>query len=114
VTDILSRLLEGNHKNTPYHLVYAVGPVAMMRKVAEITETYSLKTIVSLNALMVDATGMCGCCRVTIGKETKFACIDGPEFDAHLVDWDELFQRSKMYEEKEKHICNLERGGFSR
>ncbi|MBN2484081.1 MAG: sulfide/dihydroorotate dehydrogenase-like FAD/NAD-binding protein [Candidatus Omnitrophica bacterium] len=109
VTDVLLRLLEKNHNNTPYHLAYAVGPVAMMKKVTEITERYSLKTIVSLNALMVDATGMCGCCRVTVDKETKFACIDGPEFDAHLVDWDELFQRSKMYEKKEKHICNLQR-----
>jgi len=79
----------------------------MMRKVAEVTKASGVKTIVSLNALMVDATGMCGCCRVTVGGETKFSCVDGPEFDAHQVDWEELEKRNKIYSDKEKHICNL-------
>ena len=65
------------------------------------------KTIVSLNALMVDGTGMCGCCRVTVGGQTKFSCIDGPEFDAQLVDWEELAKRNKSYLEQERHICKL-------
>jgi ferredoxin--NADP+ reductase len=79
----------------------------MMEKVSLITQSYKVKTIVSLNAIMVDATGMCGCCRVNVGGKTKFSCIDGPEFDAHLVDWDELVKRNSVYIDKEKHICNL-------
>ncbi len=79
----------------------------MMRRSAAVTAKYNVKTIVSLNAIMVDATGMCGCCRVTIGGKTLFSCVDGPEFDAHQVDWDELAKRSRIYEDKEKHICNL-------
>lgn len=110
VTDILSRLMTQGRPQ----LVYAVGPIPMMRKVAEITTEPAIQTMVSLNTLMVDATGMCGCCRVTVGKEVKFACIDGPEFDAHSVDWDELINRSRMYEKKEKHICHLKREEFPR
>jgi len=73
-----------------------------MKKVAEITKKYNIKTIASLNPIMVDGTGMCGCCRVTIGGKTKFACVDGPDFDAHLVDFDELLKRTSLYKEKEK------------
>jgi len=102
-TDILSQLLE----KQKYGLVYAVGPIPMMAKVAEITKKSKTKTIVSLNALMVDATGMCGCCRVTVAGEVRFSCVDGPEFDAELVDWEELGRRNQIYSEKEKHICKL-------
>jgi ferredoxin--NADP+ reductase len=102
-TDALKDLL-GKEK---YDLVYSVGPIPMMRKVAEVAKSFNVKTIVSLNALMVDATGMCGCCRVTVGGKTKFSCIDGPEFEAQEIDWDELTKRNRVYQEKEKHICNL-------
>jgi len=106
VTDILLELLN-QHSCKKYALVYAVGPIPMMRKVCEVTQGFKIETIVSLNALMVDATGMCGCCRVKIAGEVKFSCVDGPEFDGHLVDWDELAKRTKAYLEKEKHICKL-------
>lgn len=104
-TDVLKELLSGDK----YALVYAVGPIPMMKKVAETTKGFGVKTLVSLNALMVDATGMCGCCRVTVGGVVKFSCVDGPEFDAALVDWDELIKRNRIYCDKEKHICNLDR-----
>ena len=106
-TDILKEILTQTQGITTYNLVYAVGPIPMMKKIAQLTKDYNIKTIVSLNALMVDATGMCGCCRITLGGETKFSCIDGPEFDGHLVDWEELEKRNKIYLDKEKHICNL-------
>jgi len=102
-TDILADLL----KSQGYPFIYAVGPVPMMRKVALTTQGLNIKTVVSLNALMVDATGMCGCCRVEVGGKTKFSCVDGPEFDGHLVDWDQLLKRNAVYLDKEKHICNL-------
>ena len=92
-------------------LVYAVGPIPMMKLISSITKDFNVKTIVSLNALMVDATGMCGCCRVTVDEKVKFSCIDGPEFNAHFLDWDELIRRSSMYEDKEKHICKLDKYG---
>jgi len=107
VTDILKDLLIKSDKSAPYSLVYAVGPIPMMRKVAETTKPFNVKTLVSLNALMVDATGMCGCCRVSVGGKTKFSCVDGPEFDAHEVNWDELIKRNKIYFDKEQHICKL-------
>jgi ferredoxin--NADP+ reductase len=88
-------------------LVYAVGPIPMMRKVAEVSAGFGVRTIVSLNALMVDGTGMCGCCRVTVAGATKFTCVDGPEFDAAEVDWQELAKRNQIYAEQEKHICRL-------
>ena len=88
-------------------LVYSVGPIPMMRRSAAVTSNYKVKTIVSLNAVMVDATGMCGCCRVTVGGKTLFSCVDGPEFDAHQIDWDEFVKRNRIYEDKEKHVCNL-------
>lgn len=108
VTDILKELLTLYAiRYTRYELVYAVGPIPMMKAVSLVTRLKGIKTLVSLNALMVDGTGMCGCCRVTVGSKVKFSCIDGPEFDAHLVDWEELEKRNRMYEEKEKHICKL-------
>ncbi|MBL7158149.1 MAG: sulfide/dihydroorotate dehydrogenase-like FAD/NAD-binding protein [Candidatus Omnitrophica bacterium] len=103
VTDILAYSL----KLKAYSLVYAVGPIPMMKAVANATKNSGIKTTVSLNALMVDGTGMCGSCRVTVDGKVKFSCVDGPEFDAHLVDWDELDKRSRIYVEKEKHICKL-------
>ena len=102
-TDILDELL----KKSKYDLVYSVGPIPMMKRTAAVTKPHGVKTLVSLNALMVDATGMCGCCRVTVAGEVKFSCVDGPEFDAGAVDWDELTKRNNVYSEKEKHICNL-------
>ncbi|MCX5697058.1 MAG: sulfide/dihydroorotate dehydrogenase-like FAD/NAD-binding protein [Candidatus Omnitrophica bacterium] len=106
-TDILQDLLNQQPTTNDQRLVYAVGPLPMMKRVAAVTRPFGIKTIVSLNALMVDATGMCGCCRVTVAGKTRFSCIDGPEFDAHLVDFDELVKRNRIYEDKEKHICNL-------
>lgn len=102
-TDILAELLT----REKYNLVYAVGPIPMMKKVSEVTKSFKVKTVVSLNALMVDATGMCGCCRIDVGGETKFTCVDGPEFDGHLVNWEELEKRNNIYSEQEKHICSL-------
>ncbi len=97
VTDVLKELLDSGR----YDLVYAVGPVFMMRAVALLTKNYNLKTIVSLNANMVDATGMCGTCRVTVGGETKFACVDGPDFDAHEIDFEEFINRDRRFKDKE-------------
>jgi NAD(P)H-flavin reductase len=102
-TDKLEALLSKDK----YDLVYAVGPIPMMKKTAGISQKSGSKTLVSLNALMVDATGMCGCCRVTVGGQVKFSCIDGPDFDGLLVDWEELEKRNKVYNQQEKHICNL-------
>ncbi|RKY36529.1 MAG: sulfide/dihydroorotate dehydrogenase-like FAD/NAD-binding protein [Candidatus Omnitrophota bacterium] len=101
VTDILQELLV---QENSYNLVYAVGPILMMKKVTELCKKSGVKIIVSLNALMVDGTGMCGCCRVTVNGQTRFTCIDGPEFPGEGVDWEELENRSKMYLEKEKYI----------
>ncbi len=98
VTDVLKDLIE----KRDVRLVVAIGPVPMMKVACEITRPKNIKTIVSLNPIMVDGTGMCGCCRVTVGGEIKFACVDGPEFDGHLVDFDELSARLKSYLEQEK------------
>lgn len=104
VTDILKDMIEvGTHID----LVYAVGPLPMMRAVSNLTKGYGIKTIVSLNPIMVDATGMCGACRVTVGGETKFCCVEGPDFDGHLVDFDELSKRQKGYIKEEKEIMNV-------
>ena len=84
----------------------AIGPIPMMKFVAEITRKYEIKTMVSLNPIMVDGTGMCGGCRVTVGGETKFACVDGPEFDGHIVDFEELTMRNRTYDHEEK--CSLD------
>jgi len=102
-TDMLKELL-GKGK---YDLIYSVGPIPMMKRVALVSSEYKTKTLVSLNALMVDATGMCGCCRVTVAGEVKFSCVDGPDFDGHGVNWEELEKRNKVYSIQEKHICNL-------
>jgi len=89
--------------------VVAIGPMPMMRAVADLTRPHGIRTVVSLNPVMVDGTGMCGGCRVTVADATRFACVDGPEFDAHLVDFDELAKRSQMYRDFEKlHVCRLE------
>lgn len=99
VSGVLKMLIE---KNYPFNLVYAVGPAIMMKVVASVTKPYGIKTVVSLNPIMVDATGMCGACRVTVGGKTKFVCVDGPEFDAHEVDFDELMKRQRMYLDEER------------
>jgi NAD(P)H-flavin reductase len=99
VTDILKELIE---KRKKIDLVHAVGPTVMMRAVARVTKPSRIKTIVSLNPIMLDGTGMCGGCRVTIGGKTKFCCVDGPEFDAHLVDFNQLITRLSMYLDEEK------------
>lgn len=105
VTDKLRELLESGKR---YSVVMAVGPLMMMRAVANLTKEYGVKTLVSMNSVMVDGTGMCGCCRVTVGGETKYACVDGPEFDGHLVDFDEAIRRSSYYREEEKvHYCKI-------
>jgi ferredoxin--NADP+ reductase len=83
-------------------IVYAVGPVPMMRAMANLTRKFGVRTIVSLNPVMIDGTGMCGGCRVSIGNETRFACVDGPEFDGHLVNFDELMDRLSTYREFEQ------------
>jgi len=100
-SDVLRSLLEHGRR---FDLVMAAGPVPMMRAVAEVTSPYKIKTVVSLNPIMVDGTGMCGGCRVTIGGATKFACVDGPEFDAHQVDFRELMNRLRTYQEEEARI----------
>lgn len=99
VSDILKMLIE---KGYSFDLVYAIGPTIMMKAVAEVTRPHRIKTIVSLNPIMLCGMGMCGTCRVTVAGETKFTCVDGPEFDAHLVDFDELIKRQRMYIKEEK------------
>jgi ferredoxin--NADP+ reductase len=106
VTEALKDLL-GKGKED---LAYAVGPIPMMRAVSAVTKPFALHTLVSLNALMVDGTGMCGCCRVRVGNQMKFSCVDGPEFEAGDVDWKELSDRNAIYAEQEKHICRLNSG----
>lgn len=110
VTQALEAKLQAGEK---YDVVIAIGPLPMMRAVCNLTRPYGVKTIVSMNPIMIDGTGMCGGCRVTVGGETKFACVDGPDFDGHLVDWDEAIARSRMFrpeevKAKEKlHKCRL-------
>ena len=108
VTNALEELIkEGNQ----YDEVIAIGPVIMMKFVCQLTKKYDIKTIVSMNPIMIDGTGMCGGCRLTVGGETKFACVDGPDFDGHLVDFDEAMHRGTMYRDFEAHAreasCNL-------
>lgn len=112
VTDKLKSLIDSGNK---YDLVIAIGPVPMMKFVCKVAEPYGIDAIVSLNPIMIDGTGMCGCCRVKVGGETKFACVDGPDFDGHKVDFDELMRRNSIYKEQEKkdmenHVCKLTRG----
>jgi ferredoxin--NADP+ reductase len=104
VTDVLSKLVQNGYR---FDLIYAIGPAVMMRAVARVTKQYGIKTIVSLNPIMVDGMGMCGACRVTVGGKTKFACVDGPEFDAHEVDFDELIKRQRMFLAEEKLSLKL-------
>ena len=110
-TDTLRELLDSGHT---YDRVIAIGPGLKMKFVADVTRPYNLKTIVSLNTIMVDGTGMCGGCRVMVGGETKFACVDGPDFDAHQVDFDLLIKRGAFYNDDEaeanKHICKMTGG----
>lgn len=101
VSDVLRELLA---TNSNYQLVYTIGPVAMMKAVADLTRPYGIKTIASLNPVMVDGTGMCGSCRVTVADKVYFACVHGPDFDAHNVNFDELLRRSKLFEQKESSI----------
>jgi len=99
VTEVLKEYLD---KQDPIALIVAIGPVPMMKFTCKLTERYGVKTMVSLNPIMVDGTGMCGCCRVTVDGVTRFACVDGPEFDGHKVNFDELIQRQQAYLEQEK------------
>lgn len=107
VTDVLKEILE---KEKVSH-VWAIGPMVMMRAVSGVTKPSGVKTIVSLNPIMVDGTGMCGACRVGVGKETKFACVDGPEFDAHLIDWDLAMKRSGLFRQEEKRSLEHKKCG---
>jgi ferredoxin--NADP+ reductase len=99
VTEALEEVLR---KDKDVKKIWAVGPAMMMKAVCDVTRPHKVETIVSLNAIMVDGTGMCGTCRVTVGGETKFTCVDGPEFDGHLVDWSEFINRLNRYREQEK------------
>jgi ferredoxin--NADP+ reductase len=100
VTEPLKELLEGDEKISR---VIAIGPTVMMKFCAKTTEPFGVKTIVSLNPIMVDGTGMCGCCRVAVSGATRFVCVDGPDFDGHQVDWDLLIARQRIYLDEEKH-----------
>jgi len=108
VTDALKSLIESGKQ---FDEVIAIGPIPMMKFVSLLTKQYGIKTIVSMNPIMIDGTGMCGCCRLLVGGETKFACVDGPEFDGHLVDFDGLMVRNRIYSEfeqtKREETCNL-------
>ena len=108
VTDALKGLIEAGHQ---YDEVITIGPLPMMKFVSKLTKEYGIKTVASMNPIMIDGTGMCGGCRLTVGGETKFACVDGPEFDGHLIDFDEAMSRGRMYADFERHAyeeaCNL-------
>lgn len=108
VTDALRALIESGEK---YDEVIAIGPLPMMKFVSLLTKEYGIKTVVSMNPIMIDGTGMCGCCRLSVGGKMKFACVDGPDFDGHEVDFDEAMARGAMYRTFEaqarEHICNL-------
>ena len=108
VTDALKELIEAGNK---YDEVIAIGPVVMMKFVSLLTKQYGIRTVVSMNPIMIDGTGMCGCCRLTVAGKTKFACVDGPDFDGHEVDYDEIMKRASTYKEFEKRerelACNL-------
>ena len=108
VTDLLKEQIEAGAQ---YDRVIAIGPVIMMKFVCQLTKEYNIPTVVSMNPIMIDGTGMCGGCRLSVGGETKFACVDGPEFDGHKVDFDEAMARGAMYKDFERHAyeeaCNL-------
>ena len=108
VTDALRALIESGEQ---YDEVITIGPLPMMKFVCKLTKEYGIPTVASMNPIMIDGTGMCGCCRLTVGGEMKFACVDGPEFDGHLIDFDEAIARSSMYRPFERKVheetCNL-------
>ena len=108
VTNALEELIKAGNQ---YDEVIAIGPLVMMKFVCKLTKEYGIKTVVSMNPIMIDGTGMCGGWRLTVGGETKFACVDGPDFDGHLVDFDEAMERGTMYKEfetrKREEVCNL-------
>ena len=108
VTNALEELIKAGNQ---YDEVIAIGPLVMMKFVCKLTKEYGIKTVVSMNPIMIDGTGMCGGCRLTVGGETKFAGVDGPDFDGHLVDFDEAMERGTMYKEfetrKREEVCNL-------
>lgn len=109
VTDVLKDQIDKGHK---YDLVIAIGPLIMMKAVCNLTRPYGIKTIVSMNPVMIDGTGMCGGCRVTVNGKTKFACVDGPDFDGHLIDFQEAMRRQSIYKEDERqtledHTCRI-------
>ena len=106
VTGLIEELVE--RRGERYDECVAIGPMIMMKFVALTTRKYNLKTTVSLNALMVDGTGMCGACRVTVGGKTRFTCVDGPEFDGHEVDFDEAMRRQGMYRTQEQRAAAIE------
>ncbi|NTW05294.1 MAG: sulfide/dihydroorotate dehydrogenase-like FAD/NAD-binding protein [Peptococcaceae bacterium] len=115
VTDVMKELIEEIGKEN-IALIMAIGPQPMMRACCNLSKGYEIRTLVSLNALMVDGTGMCGCCRVSVGGSTKFVCVDGPEFDGHQVDWLELYRRSTYFcdeEKSAKDIYNSEKGNHA-
>lgn len=109
VTDVLKELISKKTDSKPYDLVIAIGPLVMMKAVCDVTKEYGIKTNVSLNPIMIDGTGMCGGCRVSVGGETRFACVHGPDFDGHLVDFEEVISRQGIYKEEEHHQCRLEK-----
>ena len=104
VSNVLQEIIDSGKK---IDIVWAIGPVIMMKVVADLTKKYNIKTMVSLNPIMVDGTGMCGGCRVTVGGEIKFACVDGPEFDGHKVDFDNLMLRNRRFLKEEEHACKI-------
>jgi ferredoxin/flavodoxin---NADP+ reductase len=104
VTNALKKLIDSGRK---INIVYAVGPGVMMEAISNLTRPYGIKTLVSLNTVLVDGTGMCGSCRIQVGSETKFACVDGPEFDGHLVNFKELKVRQNLFKEQELHACKI-------
>ena len=103
VTDMLQKEIEAGEK---FDEVIAIGPLVMMKFVCKLTEKYDIPTTVSMNPIMIDGTGMCGGCRVTVGGETKFACVDGPDFDGHKIDWDSAMKRGRMFKDYEKRSCD--------
>ena len=112
---VTAALEEQLNAGVKYDAVIAIGPLIMMKVVCDMTRDKGIKTIVSMNPIMVDGTGMCGCCRLTVDGQTRFACVDGPDFDGHLVDFDEVIARSRMYRDEEaesmkKHECRLTGG----
>ena len=111
---VTTKLQELIDSGANYDCVIAIGPIPMMKFVCNVTKPYGIKTIVSLNPIMIDGTGMCGGCRVTVGGKIKYACVDGPDFDGHEVDFDELIRRNSAYKEAEEHgrthVCRLTGG----